>query len=94
MLLFFITFSFIVEYTTFADIKLSSQGYRRLHLDGSNFGAIDQKSNGDAVWRCTKNYRLKQGNKRLKCNARLHTKLINGYEMIYSTKCQHKHSDD
>lgn len=83
-------FLLISEYTTFANIIVDHQGFRRLFLDGHRYGVVLRKAN-EYVWRCTKNHPHKLSGKTTKCNGRLRTKMIDGYEMIQTPFVVHSH---
>lgn len=78
------------EYTTFADIEITDRGYRRLSLLGYMFGENKSSKTFDSVggeqsyWRCTGGSK-NQHNKRIRCNAHVRTRVIQGYEMIRNT---------
>lgn len=79
------------DYSTFAIIKISTRGHRHLLYDGFRFGQTRTSSDDECVWRCTSTV----NKQRKRCNATLYTKIIDGYEMINSTKmnkkCIHEH---
>lgn len=72
---------------TFANIVNTSRGHRRLICNGFRFGELP--TTGNAVrWRCTA---LETKTKK-RCNAKLTTKMIDGYEMIEATYTAHNHA--
>lgn len=78
-----IVFHFLLpEYSTFAKIDVGSRGRLRIRCGGYTYG---QLANNRFVWRCTANKNRKR------CSARIRTRIIEGYEMIRTTKCSHNH---
>lgn len=78
---------FISENTTFAEVSVDIRGYRRLFLDGHRFGMHYQHVNEDTSWRCTS----VMNNRTTRCDARIRTRVINGYEMIKNVDVKHGH---
>lgn len=81
--------SFISEYTTYARITITKNGYRHLIHNDYRFG--ETKVTGHSVfWRCTANIR-DHNNKSKRCATQLTTKIVNGYEMIRNAFVCHMH---
>lgn len=78
------------EYTEYAQIESTEKGHRLLWVNGHKFGYYYQSSN-DATWKCTRRGIVGLDGVKKRCNARMKTKTINGYEMIQSSKCVHDH---
>lgn len=84
-------------YSTFADIYLAPNGFRRLILNGYRFGERGECYYDEpdpipgSVWRCTSNIFNKETGKKRKCTVRVHTKVIDGYEMIRNAMLTHHH---
>lgn len=71
---------------TFANIQTATNGFRRLFLKGFLFGQSKSNANSSIIrWRCTGGWR-NEHNKRVRCNAQVVTKILNGYEMIKSVE--------
>lgn len=66
----------------------SKGGKRQMIFDGHKFSEHVQLKNGIVSWRCT---RHAPNENRTNCNARLKTKVIDGYEMIKNLNVVHKH---
>lgn len=54
-------------------------------LDGRKFGETKRGLDGIIHWRCTANGFNEHLGRSTRCNVRLRTKLINGYEMLENT---------
>lgn len=66
---------FFLAYTTFADISLAPNGFRRLVLQGYRFGERGSSS-GVQFWQCTANVRDFDTGKSRRCPARIRTKIL------------------
>lgn len=82
----FVSFS---EYTTYAKIDITRNGYRHLILNGYRFGET-KVTDHCVFWRCTANIR-DLNNKSKRCITQLVTKVYNGYEMIRNAHVCHVH---
>lgn len=79
-------------FTAFADINIDSNGFRRLIYGGHRFGhrkLYDDKT--QVIWNCTSNYHDPSSGKWKRCNAKVRTCLIDGYEMVENVELQHGH---
>lgn len=66
---------FFLDYSTFANIQITKNGYRRLIVDGYMFGeARFNTSKSNIRWRCTHNGLT--GTKRVRCNCYISTKVV------------------
>lgn len=84
------TFLFIAgEYSTYAKIDITKNGYRHLELNGFTFGET-KVTDRYIHWRCTANIR-DHLNKSKRCATQVKTKIRNGYEMIRSIDIKHSH---
>lgn len=82
-------FRIFSEYTTYAQIEITKNGYRHLIQDGYRYGET-KVTDRCVYWRCTAN--IRDGvNKSKRCVAQVTTKIQNGYEMIKTTKIVHSH---
>lgn len=65
---------------------MTNTGFRRLIYDGYMFGESKCNTSDSKIrWRCTGGWK-NEYNKRVRCNAQLVTKILNGYEMIKNIK--------
>lgn len=86
---FFLMCIIISEYTTYAKIEVTKNGYRRLILNGYRYGET-KVSDRSVYWRCTANLRDEMG-KSKRCITHVVTEVRNGYEMIRKSNVKHKH---
>lgn len=83
--------SLISEYTTYAQIEITKNGYRHLLHDNYRFGET-KVTDHCVFWRCTANIRDPLNSNRSKrCVTQLTTKIVNGYEMIRNPYVCHVH---
>lgn len=80
---------FVAEYSTYANIEMTRNGYRHLIHDGFTFGET-KVTDRYIHWRCTANIR-DHSNKSKRCATQITTKILNGYEMIRSINVRHSH---
>lgn len=79
----------ILEYSTYAKIEITKNGYRHLRLKGYTYGET-KVSDRSVYWRCTANLRDERG-KSKRCGTHVVTEVRNGYEMIRKTSVKHNH---
>lgn len=68
----------------------TKRGFRHLLLDDYTYGELSTHEH-KTTWRCTRSIKDQRTKKFRKCTAKLHTRVINGYEMIQCTAVDHKH---
>lgn len=75
-------FPFRLDYI-FAYISENERGFRHLHYKSYRFG-VRNSYKDETVWRCTAVSTLTNANilSNNRCNAKVSTRIINGYEMI------------
>lgn len=83
--------SFSTEFTIFALIKSTDRGFQHLIYDGYRFGirkinGIKTSKYGITTWRCTS----KKENSSARCNGKVYTKIIKGYEMLQAKNLTHE----
>lgn len=78
------------EYSTYANIEISRNGFRHLILNNYTFGE-SKVSKTMNWWRCTSNIRSGDAKTRRRCPVVLSTLNINGHEMIRHTNVHHTH---
>lgn len=80
-------------FSAFADIFPAPNGFRRLILDGYRFGERGSSSGENPIryWQCTANVRDEDTGKLKRCQTRLKTTIIDGYEMIQNPNVKHNH---
>lgn len=83
---------FFAEYLTFADIRVDEKGLKSLTCNGHTFGEyyINLETQ-DAFWACTEIIFDPILMKKRSCRACLKTKIVQGYEMIRTTRVRHDH---
>lgn len=79
----------IAEFSTYAKIEITKNGYRHLRLNGYTYGET-KVGDRSVYWRCTANLRDEKG-KSKRCVTHIVTEVRNGYEMIRKTNVRHKH---
>lgn len=79
------------KFTTLAEIFVDTNGFRRLMYDGYRFGTRGKEAKPKTVWYCTANVTADTDNVRRRCQSKIRTSTINGYEMIQSTEIKHDH---
>lgn len=81
---------YISEYSTYAHIEITKNGYRHLLLDGYTFGEL-KVTDQSVHWRCTSNIRDPIKNKFKRCITHVTTRILNGYEMVKNAHVVHTH---
>lgn len=77
------------EYTTYARIEVTKNGYRHLLHHGYTYGET-KVTDKYIHWRCTANIR-DAINKSKRCAVQVTTKIRNGYEMLRKSNVKHTH---
>lgn len=78
------------EYTEVARIEISDKGHRQLWFHGHKFGQYYQKSD-ETIWRCSRTNILSLDGGKKRCQLKMKTKKIGGYEMIKNSNGVHDH---
>lgn len=85
---------FVAEFSLYADIRITNKGYRRLTYGHHQFGEVSRLAKDIVIWRCTANGLKDVLGKRKRCNFRIRTKIVNGYEMLSRISVAQAHEHD
>lgn len=69
---------FSTGFSHFAYIKSDERGFRHIIFEGYKFGYRSENATGSTYWRCTSQIKKTK----IRCNASVSTKVLNGYEML------------